>query len=499
MKTNISELSSKSVLVFIGNIIGQFIGFISVIIFARLLGSEIYGFYVYMVSFLSFFVILPNLGMNKGLISFLSRSTLTIEEKKSILTFSLLVSSFISIFVIVVSIIFREVIATHLLSDSAYISLFLIMLPSIILTSINGLLLGALRAIRKIKEIIIMSNIVRHFIMIIVTVIFVLLNQRNYLAIVVGFYLSTLLTSTYYFIKLKKYNLIGKLKSKYDNKKILFFSIPLLFSGIVSIIMQNIDKYMIGYLVGVSEVAIYKIALQFGTVSIIALNSVNTIFAPMISTLYHDDKIHDLKNLYSLTTKWITIINLMIFGMIVVFSKDIMNIAGKEFIYGGAALIIISLGQIINSSVGSVANINVMTGKPRYDLISGLISMAINIILNYLLIPNYGINGAAFATAVSLGIKNIINFILMYKRLKIHPYDKSFVRLFGVSIISIISIYMFSRPLLDMNYFLRLIICGIVYSTIFITLVYKFVMSDYEIRVLKREVTKRLKKSKENQ
>ncbi|PNR91846.1 hypothetical protein HWHPT5561_06640 [Petrotoga sp. HWH.PT.55.6.1] len=272
------------------------------------------------------------------------------------------------------------------------------------------------------------------------------------------------------------------------------FSLPLLFTGVVSIITHNVDQYMIGYMRGATEVGIYRIALQFGTFSSMALIAVNTVFAPLISNLFHDNRISDLSNMYKLTTKWITAINLMIFGMILVFSEDIMHLAGEEFMAGSVALILVCLGQIINSIVGSVGMLNIMTGHPQLNLIASGIGMTSNVALNLLLIKPLGVNGAAIATAVSLGTQNIINFIFMYKNLKIHPYDKSYISLFGVLALSTVTVFILSS-FMDINYLLRLIICGIVYSALFVFLVFKFVMSEYEVNTLKREVKKVFKKA----
>ena len=184
----------------------------------------------------------------------------------------------------------------------------------------------------------------------------------------------------------------------------------------------------------------------------------------------------------------------MIFGMILVFSEDIMHLAGEEFIAGSVALILVCLGQIINSIVGSVGYLNTMTGHPQLNLIGSVIAMAVNVVLNLLLIGPLGINGAAIATAASLGVGNIINFIFMYKNLKIHPYDKSYISLFGVLALSTVTVYILSS-FMDINYLLKLIICGVVYSALFVFLVFKFVMSEYEVNTLKREVKKVFKKA----
>jgi O-antigen/teichoic acid export membrane protein len=492
--SEIRELGSKSAIVFTGKIVGQFIGFISVIIIGRLLGAEIYGQFVYVTSFLTFFIIIPKLGMENGIVSFLSRNTISKEEKRSILSFSLLLSGVLSLIVIVVSYLNAEFILKTLLNDVAYGELLLILLPTIILDSVKAMLQSSLRAVRKIKEITFMENLFAPISKILFVILLVIIfNIQNYLPLVIPLYVNSFVSIVYYIYKLNKLGLIGRVYKQFDNIQLVRFSLPLLFAGVVSIITHNVDQYMIGYMRGATEVGIYRIALQFGTFSSMALIAVNTVFAPLISNLFHDNRISDLSNMYKVTTKWITAINLMIFGMILVFSEDIMHLAGEEFMAGSVALILVCLGQIINSIVGSVGYLNTMTGHPQLNLIGSVIAMAVNVTLNLILIRPFGINGAAIATAASLGIQNIINFIFMYKNLKIHPYDKSYISLFGVLALSTVTIFILSR-FMDINYLLRLIICGVVYSALFVFLVFKFVMSEYEVNTLKREIKKVFKK-----
>jgi O-antigen/teichoic acid export membrane protein len=498
MNSEVRELGSKSVIALTGMIFGDFILFIAAIIIGRLLGAEIYGQFTYITSFIMLFVVIPQLGMEKGIISFLSRNTLSIEEKRSILFFSLIVSVVIGLIILSIGYLNVNFICQRLLGELEYRELFIVLLPIIILEPIKALLYGSLRAKRRIKEITLLENLVNPISKIILVIILVLIfNMKNYYSLVIPLYINSLAAITYYIVKLKRLNILGKVIRKFNNKQIITFSLPLLFSGIVVIIMHNIDKYMIGFLLDAASVGIYRMVIQFGKISIIALASVNLIFAPLISSLYYDNRLSDLRKLYKLTTKWITIINLMIFGIILVFSKDILHVAGEEFMVGGNALILVSLGQVINSVVGSVGYINIMTGNPKYVLFSNSIALIVNVVLNLALITNYGINGAAIATSIALLIQNVVNFIFMYKNLKMHPYDISYLKLIGISVFSISIIFLLSN-FLQIHYLIKLIICGAIYSGIFLFLIYKFVMSKYELKILKSELKKYLKKNRTN-
>ncbi|MFZ7121898.1 MAG: flippase [Eubacteriaceae bacterium] len=494
MGNELREVGKKSSIFFAGNIFGKFIISITGIIIVRYLGAEIYGQYIYVVSFLMFFTIIPKLGMENGIVSFLSRKTFDNEIKKSIVSSSLIITFLLSTFVVVISYINKNFIYEKLLNEIRYSELFLVLLPSVILDSIKAILLNSLRAVRKIKEITFIENIINPISKIIlILALIILFNIKNYYSIVIPLYLNSITAIIYCLVKLKKYNLIGKVVKRFDIKQFIKFSFPLLFASVVAVITENVDIYMIGYIMDAEKVGIYKVAIQFGTLSNFALLSVDTIFAPIISNLYYDNRLKDLSNMYKFTTKWISIINLMVFGMILVFSKDIMHVAGEEFVVGGIALIIICFGQVINSMVGSVGFINIMTGHPKLEMFSGITAMIFNLILNSILIKKYGINGAAVATAVALFTKNVMNFAFMYKNLKMNPYDKSYLKVFGILIITTIFIY-FTSSCIHTNYFIRLLICGFLYTIIFISLIYKFAMSEYEINTFKRQISKRIKK-----
>ena len=94
-----------------------------------------------------------------------------------------------------------------------------------------------------------------------------------------------------------------------------------------------------------------------------------------------------------------------------------MGVFGEEFIIGKTALVLITIGQFVNAASGSVGNIMNMTGreKPLRNIL--VIASILSVLLNYLLIPMYGINGAAVANMVSVVFWNLTAVI--YTKVKI--------------------------------------------------------------------------------
>ncbi|MFO7971597.1 MAG: polysaccharide biosynthesis C-terminal domain-containing protein, partial [Desulfobacterales bacterium] len=93
---------------------------------------------------------------------------------------------------------------------------------------------------------------------------------------------------------------------------------------------------------------------------------------------------------------------------------------GAVFVNSYLPLVILMAGQMVNSAAGSVAFLLNMTGHER-DTAKGVACAAgINIVLNLILIPPLGINGAATATAVSMVVWNVLLWWMVRKRLRIN-------------------------------------------------------------------------------
>jgi len=84
---------------------------------------------------------------------------------------------------------------------------------------------------------------------------------------------------------------------------------------------------------------------------------------------------------------------------------------GHEFVGAALPLAIISVGQLMNAGFGSVGLVLGMTGYEREITKGVAVATLTNVVLNMLLIPKYGINGAAFATAVTLFAWNVLLWI----------------------------------------------------------------------------------------
>ena len=173
-------------------------------------------------------------------------------------------------------------------------------------------------------------------------------------------------------------------------------------------IFTNIDVLMIGVILDKENSGIYGIASRISVFIAFGLFAINTVIAPQISKLYSENNINRLKLLLLTSSRYNLIFTILFFVLIIYFNLEILNIFGIEFSRGSTALIILCAGQLVNVITGSVGVLMTMTGLELYAARIIIFSIILNIILNLILIPFFGIEGAAVATTFTVSISNIL-------------------------------------------------------------------------------------------
>ncbi len=204
---------------------------------------------------------------------------------------------------------------------------------------------------------------------------------------------------------------------EYRTKEWLSVSSSLFLIAAINTIQNYSDIIMIEYFIDTKSVGFYSIANQISGFVGFGLISANMVIAPMISKLYHSKQYNQLQILITFSTRIIFVFTLLSSLFIVLLGDKILTLFGAQFIEGLGAMKILIVGQLVNAFTGSVGFIMTMTGHQKQASRVLILSVVINVILNLVLIPTFGIEGAAIATSVSMSIWNIIMFIYVLKKI----------------------------------------------------------------------------------
>ena len=193
-----------------------------------------------------------------------------------------------------------------------------------------------------------------------------------------------------------------------------------LLSGFYMINAQT-DVLMLGSMIGPREAGLYHVASRLAGLVTLVLMAVNAVSSPLISRLYSQGDLKELQQLITKTARVITALSIPSALVLILFGDWFLSLFGPEFSAGEQVLVILVLSQIVNALMGSVGFLLIMTGYERDATIAVGVSSLVNVVLNAILIPKYGVEGAAIATAVSIVVWNGLLGVLVWVRLKIVP------------------------------------------------------------------------------
>lgn len=207
--------------------------------------------------------------------------------------------------------------------------------------------------------------------------------------------------------------------------KLLRTSFPLLWVAIMSLVFGATDTIMLGIWTAPDQVAQYGAASKLATLVSFPLVAVNTIAAPKLAGLYAGNDLPAVNTVARMAVVIAIVLSLPVALFYWAKPELALMLFGTGFLPAAGALMLLTAGQFINAATGPVGNLLMLTGHEKLmrNNISG--AAVLNIILNVLLIPNFGISGAAGATAISLAIMNLVSLLLANRFVGVSPFPIS--------------------------------------------------------------------------
>ena len=196
--------------------------------------------------------------------------------------------------------------------------------------------------------------------------------------------------------------------------------LPLVFILSMVTVFGQTDVLMVGFMLGPKPVGIYSVADRAAEFINLFQLTLNPALAPTFASLFAAKEMKQLQRVVTTSTRMTFLAALLVGFAFIVFGGRILGLFyGPDFARGQRALAILSVGQLINVAAGPVGILLAMTRHERDAAWSLGISTASNLILNWILIPIWGLEGSAVAAAVSLALLNVLSSVRVYRRLGI--------------------------------------------------------------------------------
>lgn len=282
-----------------------------------------------------------------------------------------------------------------------------------------------------------------------------------------GVILSSLLA--FYFMERKLGPIVtSDVEPKYHRREMLAFSSPLLFSGIIGTVLGWSDTAFIGYFMSDTSVGFYNAALPTALLIMLPYQALKSLVLPSMSELANRNEDEEFSDTLKTVTRWTTILGFPAFIIMFLFSDQVLHILfGAEYRQASSALVILAAGYLFSSSIGHLDEAIKSISETSLLLKNSIANLALNIVLNIVLIPIYGIVGAAIATTTSIIFVNLLLILEMYYIRKIHPFSRSIWKPIAASLPGLFLVYFGLKYIFEVVPIWALIPGAMLYGTLY--------------------------------
>lgn len=445
--------------------------FIAKVGVARYLGSTDFGFFSIGFALVSVMTIIGLMGLPEGIARDLSRSDSNQKEVEIIVT-GLIVS--LGAVIILSSLIFLLAAPVISLTPHSQDLVRVVQIASlgIPLLVICRLAVGVGRGYKKAKIKVFIQHFLRPGAFFVAMTVVVVLGIQNITAtyIIPVSYLPGAIFGLYYlFNQLNSFTFLKSFTFRYE---LLVFSAPLMISGFMRQILNHLDTFILASFEPAAQIGIYNAVYPLSRLGNVFLAAFGFIVMPILSSINDEDEGEKFESIYRFTTKWVIVgATPLILIFLLMPGELITVIYGTEYILGQNALVILMLGMFLNIILGPNANALISLGESKSIFRVTIFAAAINIVLNLVLIPPFGIEGAAVATSLATIAMTFLFSLELYKLEGIIPLSRLVVLLI-ISATAVGLIISIGLAWINMSPIWTLVAFGLFFGPTYLSLVF---------------------------
>ena len=250
-------------------------------------------------------------------------------------------------------------------------------------------------------------------------------------------------------------------------KPMLKFGLFTFLGGSGILIIGKIDSIMVTGMLGLTETAIYTTAFYIAVLIELPKRAIAQIGMPIISRAFKENNQQEIKEIYAKSSLNNLIIGALIFIGLWINLDNIFTLIPKTEVYslGKMVVLIVGAGKLIDIAAGLNGEIIVMSKYYRVNVYFVVALAIFTVGANYILIPVYGLSGAAIGSAFALLFFNLTKFIFLYSKLKLQPFSVNTIKVILLG--AVILLFGLWLPQLDNVYydiFYRSVIVSVIYS-----------------------------------
>lgn len=421
---DISGVVSGTAKVLVATGFGLGLNFFYTIGLARFLGPEHFGLFAIGLAVFSIVSILSTAGLDSAALRFLpallsaGASTSVWPTVRILLLFALGGGVFLGGGLYVV----RDILATAFFHDHRLAEVFLWFAVAVPLFALSSTLVAVLQAMHIVTWRLVVKYVCEPMAKAILTGM-LLWAGWGLPGALIGFGVALAVTTVLAFLPIRHFWTEEQAQSGVQPYRLLGYSVPLVLALLFASLGNRSDILLLGYYVPSAQVGIYGAAFQAASILALVLQSFESIVQPFFSQRIAQADQAGLNRVYHDMLRWVGMTVLPLFLLMSLCAEPLLSLYGREYEAGAWCLIVLALAQCINSVTAPAHGLLVLSGHSRLVMWNSLIVAVVQIALNALLIPRYGMIGAAVATGLSLTGVNVARVVEAFVLLRVPPLE----------------------------------------------------------------------------
>ncbi len=206
------------------------------------------------------------------------------------------------------------------------------------------------------------------------------------------------------------------------------FTAPRGFAGIAQVVTLWLNTLLVGRLDSTNSAGIFNAATRYITAGLMVGVAIQQVLQPKLAELLALGDKRRANEVYQTSTAWLMTVVWPLYLTFALFSPTLLRVFGSGFKGGAGVLVVLGLVMLVATAVGTVDVVLLMGGKSSWNLYNTVFGLSLQIGLNLLLIPRYGVTGAALAWSSSILANNLAPLAQVWHFMGMHPFGRGFFR-----------------------------------------------------------------------
>jgi O-antigen/teichoic acid export membrane protein len=215
------------------------------------------------------------------------------------------------------------------------------------------------------------------------------------------------------------------------------YTAPRAIAALAQITIQRLDIVLVAILRGPAAAAVYTAATRFLVAGQFTNSAISLAAQPRFAELFAIGDRRGANEVYQATTSWLMLLTWPMYLLAMLFGPAVLTVFGHSYTAGGKVMVILAGAMLLATACGQVDMVLIASGRSSWSLANGLMAVALNVGLDLLLIPRYGITGAAIGWAVAISVTNVVPLAQLAVAVRVHPFGRGTLAAFALPTVTL--------------------------------------------------------------